>query len=330
MKRFDLTRPAALRAPLLAACLLLATCVWLTLPRASKAAPPRPPTPIVNVGVADQITESTATLHGSISPNHASVSYEFEYGPTPNYGSQTPLTPLGAGETVHVSAPITGLAAGTLYRFRLTAIGPGGAVHGAGHTFQTAAVPLRISTLTASPNPLVFGESLLVNGSLAGAGSADHEVVLQANPFPYTSGFKDIGSIESTNATGGFSFTIGGLSQSAQLRVVTLGAPALTSPIATEQVALRVRLHARRTRRRGIVRLYGTVTPPEPGTRVALQWLKPGHAPITVTRVVVRLRRGTAQFNFLLRVRHRGLYRALVIPPSGAHASNQSAAIAIP
>jgi hypothetical protein len=195
--------------------------------------------------------------------------------------------------------------------------------------FKTAEAPLTISTLTASPNPMVFGESLLVNGSLAGTGSADHKVVLQANPFPYTSGFKDIGSVESTNTTGGFSFTIGGLSQSAQLRVVTLGVPALASPIVTEQVALRISLRARHTRRRGFVRLYGTVTPPEPGARVALQWLKPGHAPITVSRAVVSLKRGTAQFNFLLHVRHRGLYRAFAIPASGAHASNQSAAIAI-
>jgi hypothetical protein len=35
--------------------------------------------------------------------------------------------------------------------------------------------------------------------------------VLQANPFPYTAGFKTVGNPELTKATGGFSFPVVGL-----------------------------------------------------------------------------------------------------------------------
>ena len=40
------------------------------------------------------------------------------------------------------------------------------------------------------PNPVVFGNPFFVEGTLSGTGAATHEVVLQANPFPYLGGFK--------------------------------------------------------------------------------------------------------------------------------------------
>jgi hypothetical protein len=45
------------------------------------------------------------------------------------------------------------------------------------------------------------------------------------------------------------------------------------SPVVLENVAVRVAFHVRRARRRGFVRLYGTVAPAEVGALVGFQLL---------------------------------------------------------
>jgi len=82
--------------------------------------------------------------------------------------------------------------------------------------------------------------------------------------------------IEVTNVTGGFSFPFPGLLENAQLRVMTVGKPAVTSPVVLESVAVRVSFHVRRARRHGYVRLYGAVAPAEVGALVGFQLLRPG------------------------------------------------------
>ena len=55
------------------------------------------------------------------------------------------------------------------------------------------------------------------------------------------------------------------------------GKPAISSPVLVESVAVRVAFHIRHTRRRGYVRMSGTVAPAEVGSLVGFQRLKPGH-----------------------------------------------------
>jgi len=64
--------------------------------------------------------------------------------------------------------------------------------------------------------------------------------VLQANPFPYLGGFKTVGNPEVTNSVGGFSFPFLGLNENAQLRVMTVGRPVVSSLVVLENVAVRV------------------------------------------------------------------------------------------
>jgi hypothetical protein len=54
---------------------------------------------------------------------------------------------------------------------------------------------------------------------------------------------------------------------------VTVGKPVVSSPVVVENVAVRVSFHVRRARRRGFVRLYGTVAPAEVGALVGFQLL---------------------------------------------------------
>ena len=153
------------------------------------------------------------------------------------------------------------------------AVGPGGTVAGGDRTFTTAKIPLSLA-LVSTPNPVVFGSPFYVEGTLSGTGGANHAIVLQANPFPYTGGFKTVGNPELTNSTGGFSFPYLGLTENAQLRVVTLGLPVVISPIVLENVAVSATVHVHPAKRRGYVRLYGTVTPAEPGAQVGFQLLE--------------------------------------------------------
>jgi len=58
-------------------------------------------------------------------------------------------------------------------------------------SFKTPKVPLTVQ-LAGVPNPVVFGNPFVVEGTLSGTGASTHAIVLQANPFPYLAGFKTV------------------------------------------------------------------------------------------------------------------------------------------
>jgi hypothetical protein len=300
----------------------------LALPAAGQAAQ-APPTASTS-GVSN-VSFSSATLYGYVNAEGAATNYVFQYGTTSAYGAQSPLSPAGsATSSVRVNQAITGLQAATRYHYRLVAIGPGGTVSGQDRTFTTAKIPLALA-LVSTPNPVVFGSPFFVEGTLSGTGGANHAIVLQANPFPYLGGFKTVGNPELTNSVGGFSFPYLGLTENAQLRVVTVGLPVVISPVVLESVAVRATVHVRSTNRRGYVRMYGTVTPAEPGAQVGFQLLKPGHASINQGGTPVKAATPTSSsFSGFMRLRHPGLYRVLIkVDNDGAHISNYSAPILV-
>lgn len=286
--------------------------------------------PGVSTAGASSITFSSATLSGSVNPNGQITNYVFQYGTTSGYGGQTPLAPAGNGTiSIKLSQSVAGLQPGTTYHYRIVAVNSAGATaNGKDRTFKTASIPLSVQ-IAGVPNPVVFGNPFVVEGNLSGTGAANHEVVLQANQFPYLGGFHTVGNPELTNSTGGFSFPYVGLLENAQLRVVTVGKPEVSSPVIVEGVAVRVSFHARSTRHRGFVRLYGTVAPAEVGALVGFQLLRPGNS-VNQGGTVVKTGTSTvSRFSRVVRVRHAGLYRALVRVTDGAHVSNYSAPIFI-
>jgi hypothetical protein len=310
--------------PLLAIALLSATCASTALAQAASAAP------TISAVFSTGVTFSGATLRGDLNPHGQATNYYFQYGKTGGYGAQTPLAPAGSGTTsIKVSQQIGGLESLTTYHYRLVATSPAGTSTSADHTFKTPKIPLSLQ-MAGVPNPVPFGEPFIVEGALAGTGGANHAIVLQANLFPFTAGFKQVGNPELTNATGGFSFPVVGLGENAQLRVQTVGSPSVTSPIVTENVAVRVSFHARRTHRHGRWRLYGTVTPAEAGALVGFQRLVPGGRTVNAGGTVVRSATSTvSSFSRTVRVRHRGVYRALVQVADGAHVSAYSAPVLV-
>jgi hypothetical protein len=285
--------------------------------------------PGVSTSSASGITFSSAILSGSVNPHGEITNYVFQYGTTSAYGGQTPLAPAGNGTiSIRLTQAVVGLQPGTTYHYRIVAVSPAGTSNGKDRTFKTASIPLSVQ-IAGVPNPVVFGNPFVVEGNLSGTGAANHEVVLQANQFPYLGGFHTVGNPELTNSTGGFSFPFVGLLENAQLRVVTVGKPEVSSPVIVEGVAVRVSFHARRTRHRGFMRLYGTVAPAEVGAPVGFQRLRPGGLR-SVNEGGAYLKHHTAtdsRFSRVIRVRHPGVYRALVIISDGAHVANYSAPI---
>jgi hypothetical protein len=285
--------------------------------------------PSVTTSNASNATYSSVIVYGYVNPQGLATNYVFQYGTTSGYGGQTPLAPAGNGTiSIKLSQTITGLQPGTTYHYRIVAVNSAGTANGHDHTFKTASVPLSVQ-IAGVPNPVVFGNPFFVEGNLSGTGAANREVVLQSNPFPYLAGFKNVGNPEIANSSGGFSFPYVGLLENAQLRVVTVGKPEVSSPVIVESVAVRVSFHARRTRRRGYVRLYGTVAPAEVGALVGFQLLRPGNSLNEGGTVVKAGTSDVSQFSRIMRVRRPGLYRALIKVSDGAHVSNYSAPILV-
>jgi hypothetical protein len=81
------------------------------------------PPPSTATGPATQVTANAATVTGVINPNGALTTWEFQYGLTTAYTNQTIATTLPAGSTaVSVASRLTGLAAGTVFHYRIVAL----------------------------------------------------------------------------------------------------------------------------------------------------------------------------------------------------------------
>jgi hypothetical protein len=330
MRSNDATRPVArggaraiatigqrLRPPARALLGLLAigaTALVLAAP-ALAAAPPT-----VATGGAQQVGFASATLTGAVNPKGNDASYYFQYGVTRAYGGQTAIADAGAGtQRLKVSLPVTGLQPLTVYHYRLVAVNGAGPTIGSDETFLTTKVPLSLAIL-ASPNPVPYGGAIVVQGALSGTGNANREVVLQANPFPGTAGFLNVGNTEVTTATGGFSFPVLGLTQTTQYRVATLTSPPVTSAVTVENVAVLVASHIARTGRANFVRVFGTVTPAEDGMQLAILRIVHGRGVLVGGATLRHFNATSSSFSHVVRV-HRGVYRVLVRVTTGAQVS---------
>jgi hypothetical protein len=313
------------RRRLLVAATVLAACAPALLAQTAGAAVSAP---TVTTGHAREVSYGSATLTGLLNPNASNTSYYFQYGLTKTYGGQTAIADAGAGtSTVKVSLPVTGLEPLSVYHYRLVAVNGRGATIGGDETLLTTKVPLTLAILS-SPNPVLYGGTVIVQGTLSGTDNADREVVLQANTFPFSAGFQNVGNPAVTLSTGFFEFVRPGLAQVTQYRVITTTSPPVISPVALENVAVQVRSHVAGTRRRHFARIYGTVTPAEVGMEVGILRIVHGHG-VLVGGTILRHRNATSsQFSRVVRVT-AGVYRVLVRVASGAQVSNYGSPLLI-
>ncbi|MEO8686778.1 MAG: hypothetical protein ABI611_01000, partial [Solirubrobacteraceae bacterium] len=124
--------------------LLILALLAAAVPAAARAQDPVPATPpVATTGAAESLTQTGATLTGTIDRNGGATTYHFEYGTSAAYGLTTAETPVPDGGTdpVTVKVPITGLTRDTLYHYRLVATNPAGISRGADRSFRTVPGP---------------------------------------------------------------------------------------------------------------------------------------------------------------------------------------------
>jgi hypothetical protein len=121
--------------------------------------------PTAQTTSATGISNSAATLTGTVDPNGSPLVVNFEYGAKDTYGEETASVNVPAGDSpVAVSAVVSGLKATAGYHDQVVATSSFGTVGGADSQFTTVANPPKVSTI----------------GALQGGGT----VTLQANVNP--------------------------------------------------------------------------------------------------------------------------------------------------
>lgn len=125
--------------------------------------------PTASTGASSSITDTQASLAGTVNPQGQLTSYAFQYGTTTSYGQQTALTSAGSGTAAApVTADLAGLTAGTVYHYRVIATNPSGTSVGADKTFTTTGIapPQAPQPSATTGSAAVTGTSATVNGSV--------------------------------------------------------------------------------------------------------------------------------------------------------------------
>ena len=150
-------------AVVLLACGLLALAITSASHPAPASAAAAPPT--ATTGSASSISDTSATVSGTVNPNGQSTTYYFKYGTTTSYGTQT--TPAGAGNgtgAVAVHATLDNLTPNTVYHYQLVATSSAGTKTGSDETFTATSTP------TTTSQTVVLGhEGFVSPGWIVGA-----------------------------------------------------------------------------------------------------------------------------------------------------------------
>jgi hypothetical protein len=362
MKGFSVDRWARVRVSVLIAAAVMLPSAPSMLASEAPAKPKKSELPSASTGAA-HARGSGVELAGSINPKGEATGYYFQYGPTVAYGSQTPTTTLPAGTTkVRVTQLVTELQPS--YHYRLVASNNRGTTDGRDRTY-TLATPkpkkptiklerLKVTLSSPLPEGQPVGSPVTIAGVLTGTGSVDHEVTLQATPYPYSEAFATLGSPQKTSSTGRFEFRVARLSENTRYRVLVAGAPSLFSQPVTELATVHVTFRARSAPHGRLVRLYGSVTPAvstgavvlfqlqKTPKRPRLQVFKSEKAeeraeqraetPVFATMFSAPVKHATkslSRFSSVASIRKSGIYRAFVVVPRGPLASGHSVSLSL-
>ncbi|HUE25662.1 MAG TPA: PKD domain-containing protein, partial [Solirubrobacteraceae bacterium] len=129
--------------------------------------------PSATTAGASGVSESGATLNGTVDPEGQTVQYQFVYGTST--GSLTQSTPPSAGPqtSTPVSATISGLSPTTTYYYQLQVLAGGQTYAGAVQSFTTGATPppAQIPTVATGTAGQVAAGSALLTGTVDSGGA---------------------------------------------------------------------------------------------------------------------------------------------------------------
>ncbi len=358
MSSYTIKRIAALPALALAG-------FALALPLASQAASgsgsarTTPGPPILSLATV-RVTGTTAVLSGSVAPRTYATTYYFQYGASSASFQQTPSVTIEAGktETIKVSQTVSGFLANYHYRLVAESNGVKKETKERVYTITTTKKKKKAEfVLPKTFEPIPLGGTFVISGTLTGTGNADRAIVLQATPYPYTAPYANVGTQLLTGPTGAFSFRVANLLSATKFRIETVGSLPVLSRVVPAQVTVHVVLKARSSGHKGLVRLYGTVTPAEVGAKVFIELEKvakpkaekpaklekpekPGKGereksekpPAFTTKfdtVVKRATKTISRFSVVVSVRDAGRYRAFVQVKPGPVGSGASTTVTL-
>lgn len=266
--------------------------------------------PTATTGKADNVTQTSVRLHGSVKPNNESTTWRFEYGTTTAYGASTPEQgPIAAGSgTTDVQFDVGGLQPGTVYHYRLVATNASGSIPGRDRTFTTRPAV----SLNASKRVAKFNESVTLAGQVFGTAVAGVTVRLQENPYPFA-GWTDV-STTTADAGGRYQF-IRPVRTNTAWRVVAETRPAGTSNTAfvLQQDTVTIKASTSRPRRGRSVLFTGFANPARIGGPVYIQRLgRRGWRTVLTARLSPTTIPDTASYAARLRRVVSGVYRAYV------------------
>ncbi len=118
--------------------------------------------PTVATGSTSSIHTSSAVLHGTVNPDGAATTYQFEWGLTPAYGLASATKSASGTKNVAVKATASNLLPGTVYHYLLVARNRFGVTAGTDHRFKTAGNPP--PTAATGPAGHVSTTSAMVSG----------------------------------------------------------------------------------------------------------------------------------------------------------------------
>ena len=102
---------------------------------------PRTP-PLVSTAGVSGVTQAGATISGAVDPQGIETGYAFEVGTDTTYSGAKVFGDAGEGEGAEpIAVPLTDLAPGTTYHYRLTATNADGSSYGQDVTFTTPGAP---------------------------------------------------------------------------------------------------------------------------------------------------------------------------------------------
>ena len=131
--------------------------------------------PTVTTNAASAVTDTSATLNGTVSSNGSSTTVTFDYGLTTAYGNTATAaqSPLAAGASgAAVSAAIASLTCGTTYHFRVTATNAVGTTNGGDLTFTTASCAITPPTVTTDAATALTTTGATLNGTVSSNGAS--------------------------------------------------------------------------------------------------------------------------------------------------------------
>lgn len=292
------------------------------------AAPRRP---AVATRSATDLAATTATIVGRVNPYGQPTTYRFEWGTSTAYGAATASASVAVGPTATVTAPLSGLQPNTRYVFRVVATNAAGTARSTSRSFTTGRGLTGVS-LTATRRTISWEGSTIISGVVRGAAPGGTKVRLLRQDHPFSAPYREVGT-QTSNAAGGYAFTLNRIYGAARLRVVAESTPSVESTT----LGLRSRVLARLgtgSRRAASVVVRGRIYPASAGTRVSLQRRTTTGRWITVARPrLSRSASGRASFSRRLsRSRsHSWRYRLVVTPnDDGAHVTTTSASVLVP